>query len=269
MLKKIIKSSAIPYICLIVKKFIKKYAKKGKIYMKNSIKNQMKNFIKTHIIFLQISCWCNIIFFAFSCQENTTYKEVDNGLGVGNRGENRNNIEKKKMENPSQVIKFYDKTGRVQISTEISKKEAFIKYDVGKKYIIGRFENDKSPIYFDEKGDILAKITFLDKGLIIKNNSNQPIYWVKETEKAFQIADNQRLKNAFEIRKEKNLVRLYSPTKMLAELRLEDKKIILKGYDIYEIRDFAEKEINPALAIILLNDIPEYLRFIILVEMIR
>ncbi len=232
--------------------------------MKNYLKNYYNQYCYTKYYF-NFFLFYIVSVLLISCQGHTPYKEADNGLGVGER----DSTVKKKAENPPYMVKFYDKTGRIHINIEISPREAFIKYESGKRYMIGRYEAGKNPIYFDEKGDIIAKIMPTDLGFIIKNNNNQNIFWIKEKDKVFLIADNQRLKNAFEIRKEKNLIRLYSPSKMIAEMRTEEDKIILKGYDVYEIRDFKEKQPNPAFLAILLNELPEYLRFIILVEMMR
>jgi hypothetical protein len=196
----------------------------------------------------------------YSCGKKNKIEEKEDFLAI-NRNKDTKTEEKK-----SQIIKILDKEGKEMLNLDLNEREAYLKYDKLKESLTGQYTESNKTKYFNASGDVLAVIKYEKTGFSLFQPNNLLLWCVEYEEENIKIADNQRMRSAFEIKKQGNTYKVFAPDKMWGEININKGKLWIKGNIIWET---ATTKIHPAYASLLISPIPESLRMIIWLEMLR
>ena len=197
-------------------------------------------------------------------------------FGCGKKEESKNEAKPfKRILIPNKVKKQADtiefisylilnKSDNENFSIQISKREAIITFGKNNEIIIGQY--DKKIKYFNRLGDVIAIVRNKPNEILITNTDEQLIWKIKIEDK-LKIADNEAMRNAFEIHSGINQTcKVFAFDKALGNLQVKGRQILLKGSKNFET-EFIKN--YPALGILLVQPIPEDMRLVILTELLR
>jgi hypothetical protein len=150
-----------------------------------------------------------------------------------------------------------------KITLDWSAREIIIRFDKENQTLMGmRARRNK---YFNNKGDVVAVVKKNAQGLEIFDTQDKLLWKVLITDK-LSIADNEKMRNAFEIQVFKNSTyKVFAPEKTLGDVFLKNNVLLAKGTKQYEINT---KQNHPAFGVLHLQNIPEDLRLILVMELL-
>ncbi|NJO00427.1 MAG: hypothetical protein HC880_00940 [Bacteroidia bacterium] len=166
------------------------------------------------------------------------------------------------------VMEVKSTSGDVLIAIDFSQREAVLRYDRGQKTLMSQLKKVGKLSYFNNKGDIVAIVKQKEDGFKLEDSNEQLLWKVKIKDQKIKISDNAENQGAYEIKSnETGKYKLKaSDETQLGEVKFKDGKVTVKGRETFEISAPAN---HPAYAVLLLQDIPEEERMIILSELLR
>ncbi|TAE49763.1 MAG: hypothetical protein EAZ31_07000 [Cytophagia bacterium] len=203
-----------------------------------------------------------ILFFLCQCTGNKNLeKEKEDFLAVKRNKENQN------TEKKSKIIAIFDKEGKEVINVDLNQREAFIKYEKGKETLTGQYTDTLRTQYFNGNGDVLAVVKYDEKGFSLYQPNNLLLWRMEYQEDIIKIADNNRMRSPYEIRKSDNgNFRAFSAEKMWGDIFTKKGKMYVRGNIAWET---IGAKTNPAYCTFLFTPIALELRIIIWLEMLR
>lgn len=153
---------------------------------------------------------------------------------------------------------------------ELDLRESIIFHDKLRQRIIGQIDLKQGSIYINDKGDVIAKIKYLDDGFEIQN-TNKDILWkvLYKYKDEIRVADNKSMVGAYQlINNKRGKFTVRQAEKLLGDVSYgkKSKQLIIKGSSA-NLRINTKKN-TFAYSILLIKNIPEAYRYVLLNELL-
>ncbi len=167
----------------------------------------------------------------------------------------------------SRLVAIQSDSGEEIISLDLGSNETIIKYDQGNQILSGRMTKADKAKYYNQQGDFVAEVKYKDDAFKLRDAESELLWKIKLKPDKIKISDNEENENPYEIKEnEAGKFKLKYLDKTLGEAKLKDGKITVKGTATYII-PAAKNE--AAYTTLLLKDIPEEHRLIIMAELLK
>lgn len=212
----------------------------------------------TSLILLIVSL---LIFASFSCRRNTE-ERVDKTTpsDSSNTAENKDYALKVKIKTPDdQTI----------VEIKFDGKDTTIAY--AGKTVRGDQKDAEKRKYSDEGGNQIAEVKAKDvDGFKVRTTDGKLLWKVKIAADKIKISDNEETQNAFELIKKPDGAKVEQNEQKLGEVKFytDRQKIKVKNAADNEIFDANTDKYSVAYGVLLLDKIPEELRYIIVAELL-
>ncbi len=202
------------------------------------------------------------LFFLLNCtNKQKSDKENEDFLAV------KRTKQGTKLETKSKLILIVDKEGKEMVHLDLNQREAFLKYDKAKETLTGQYTDSTRSQYFNAGGDVLAVIKYEEKGFSLYQPNNILLWKIENQDDIIKIADNNRMRSPYEIRKSDNgNFRAFSPEKLWGDIYTKKGKIYIRGGIAWET---IGTKMHPSYCTFLFTQIPESFRIIIWLEILK
>jgi hypothetical protein len=166
-----------------------------------------------------------------------------------------------------QLFALTDETKAEAIRLELNHTEGIVEFDKGRQRLIGQYTLPRQIKYFNRLADVVAWIQYTKEGFQLRNTNRDLLWQVRILADKIQISDNATNLNPFDIRlTEAGNFKVFGIDKLLGDVRLKQGRITAKGSKVFEV---ASKANHPAFGVLLIQAIPEELRLVIWMELLR
>ncbi|TAD93208.1 MAG: hypothetical protein EAY75_01265 [Bacteroidetes bacterium] len=159
-----------------------------------------------------------------------------------------------------------DENAQTVIQLDFNEREAILDYDKKKQRILAQYHVAEIK-YLNHLGDILAYIRYEPDAILCYNADKKLAWKVNILSDKIQLSDNAENNNPFEIRLADNgAYKVFSNNKQIGEVVCKQGVLTAKGNRRFET---LLKANHPAFGLLLLNDVPEEWRMILMAELLR
>ena len=215
--------------------------------------------LKNKNIFMKVMIAAFIIAISFACQKSKqTVTE-------------RTSTKQTSQESPTSF------GNRVKIKTPDDKEAADIQFDGGGvriafngKTIHSESKNQEKRKYYNDSRQIAEVKMKDDDGFKVRTTDGQLLWKIKISNEKIKISDNEENLNAFELKKREDGIKIEQNEAKIGEVKFypERQKIKVKDSAEKEIYDANTDKYSAAYGVLLLEKIPEELRYIIAAELL-
>jgi hypothetical protein len=205
---------------------------------------------------------CLLTALSFACRQNTNEQKV-----VTNPPTNTTNAA---PETKEYAVKVKIKTTDDKPVVEVKFDGSNTKLEYGGKVVRGELKDDKRK-YFYEAGSQIAEVKAKDAdGFKIRTTDGKLLWKVKISADKIKISDNEENQNAFELVKKDDGAKIEQNENKIGEVKFykDRQKIKVKDSADKEVFDGNTDKYSVSYGVLLLDKIPEELRYIIIAELL-
>ena len=184
-------------------------------------------------------------------EKKTDTQQADSSKSVQSQNTNKN------VSNPGAVLKALIKDGEGEeiLDIDITEKESIIKFEKGNFVLTGHHTKADKSKYYNNKGDFVAEVKYKDDGFKLRDEESKLLWKIKISPDKVKLSDNEENDSPYEIKKnDAGKYKVFAPGKQLGEAKFKDGKVTVKG---------------SAYGVLLVHDIPEELRYVIIAELLK